>query len=104
MAEMHALLTTAGFANINHCLAIIKKGSETMADFISIKEKDLYAMAKEFSEWCIAATRIHIPIWHMTRLCGLMYWIQDAYRCNEEPELAEFDEAALANAIERVQI
>ena len=31
-----------------------------------------------------------------------MYWIQDAYRCNEEPKLAEFDEAALANAVKSI--
>ncbi len=101
---MHALLIIVAIDVENHRLAIINEGFESILDLNSTKEKDLYTMAKEFCERCNAAHRIHIPVHCMTRLCGLMHWAQDAYRCNEEPVVANFNEASLDEAIKRALI
>ena len=59
LADVHQCLEWIGFGNIQHCNAIIDKGSfNRLTDFYDINETDVRDMAESFSKYSPAANRI----------------------------------------------
>ena len=59
LADVHQCLEWIGFGNIQHCNAIIDKGSfNRLTDFYDINETDVRDMAESFSKYSPTANRI----------------------------------------------
>jgi hypothetical protein len=61
-------------------------------------------MAEEFSKHTAANGRMTFGLERTKKLTGLMHWIQDCSRCNDDPDHTVFDEDALAEAQSCAQI
>jgi hypothetical protein len=67
-------------------------------------ECDLKDIVKEFRSRTIAAGRITIPRVRMQGRLGLIHWVQDAFRCNQEPVPADFIDVEIDTSNRRAEI
>jgi hypothetical protein len=104
MQGVNFLLNAIGFTNVLQRTNLIEAGLAAYGDFKFIQEKDIRDMADEFSKRTVANGRMTFGLGRIKKLIGVMHWIQDFYRVNEEPDHAQFDEHALAEALYRAQI
>jgi hypothetical protein len=95
------LLDVVGFHNPAERDRLIEAGLADYEDFRYLVEKDIRDMAEEFSKRTLAQGRITFGLGRTKRLTGLMHWIQDCFRANDDPDSVTFDEEALAEAQSR---
>jgi hypothetical protein len=55
------------------------------------EEKDISYMAEEFSKRTVAFGRINFGIGYTKRLIGMMHWIQDCFRTDNDPDSLRFN-------------
>jgi hypothetical protein len=82
----------------------MEAGLANYEDFRYLVEKDIRDMAEEFSKHTAANRRMTFGLGCTKKLTGLMHWIQDCFRCNDDPDHTIFDEDALAEEQSRAQI
>jgi hypothetical protein len=61
-------------------------------------------MAEEFSKRMAANGRMTFGLGRTKKLTVLMHWIQDCFRCNDDPDHTVFDKDTLAEAQSCAQI
>lgn len=98
------VLHRCGFINIQHRMRIIQEGFNTLESFKLITMKDIDAMVKSFAEVRPANLQIRIPIVRVRRLKALVYWIKDCFRCGEPPVAAAFNEQAIEQALQQMEV
>ena len=96
---------------IDECLKVIrfdkeKQRKDTMNNaftewdnFSTLTEKDISKMADSFSKHA-KAHKITFGLAHTKCFKGLMYLVQDQFRCNEEPDYTKFDLTEACNALD----
>jgi hypothetical protein len=67
-------------------------------------ERDLKDIAKEFRSLTAAAGGIIIPRVRVQRRLGMIRWVQDTYRCDQDPVPADFNDVEIATANRRAVI
>jgi hypothetical protein len=82
----------------------MEAGLANYEDFRYLVKKDIRDMAEEFSKCTAANGRMTFGLGRTKKLTGLMHWIQDCFRCNDDPNHTIFDEDALAEAQSCAQI
>jgi hypothetical protein len=90
------LLEVVGFDNPAERFRITEAGLAGYEAFRHLTEMDIGDMAEEFSKKTVALGRINFGIGRIKRLIGLMHWIQDCFRSDDDPDSLRFDEQSLA--------
>jgi hypothetical protein len=98
------LLNAIGFNNPAQRLRLMEAGLAEYEDFRYLVEKDIRDMAEEFSKRTAANGRMTFGLGRTKKLTGLMHWIQDCFRTNDEPDHTMFNEQALDEAQSRAHI
>jgi hypothetical protein len=98
------LLDVVGFHNPAERLRIIEAGLTDYEDFRYLVDKDIRDMAEEFAKRSAAQGRITFGLGRIKKLTGLMHWVQDCFRTNDDPNDMVFNEEALAEAQSRALI
>jgi hypothetical protein len=98
------LLDVVGFHDPAEHMQLMEAGLTNYEDFRYLVEKDIRDMAEEFSKRTVANGCMTFGLGRTKKLTGLMHWIQDCFRCNDDPDHTVFDEDALAEAQSRAQI
>jgi hypothetical protein len=92
------LLDVVGFHNPAERLRIIEAGLTNYEDFHYLIDKDIRDMAEEFAKRSAAQGRITFRLGRIKKLTGLMHWVQDCFRTDNNPNDMIFNEEALAEA------
>jgi hypothetical protein len=98
------LLQIVGFADLEERQALITEVFPDLKTISLYTERDLKDIVKEFRSRTIAAGRITITRVTMSRTLGLIRWVQDAYRCDQDPVPADFTNAEIETANRRAEI
>jgi hypothetical protein len=98
------LLDVVGFHDPAERMQLMEAILINYKDFHYLVEKDIRDMVEEFSKRTAANGHMTFGLGRTKKLTGLMHWIQDCFRCNDDPDHTVFDEDALAEAQSRAQI
>ena len=98
------LLDVVGFHDPAERMRLMEAGLDNYEDFRYLVEKDIRDMAEEFSKRTAANGRMTFGLGRTKKLTALMHWIQDCFRCNDDPDHTVFNEDTLAEAQSRAQI
>jgi hypothetical protein len=98
------LLNAIGFTVPEQRERIIEAGLGEFEDFRYLNDKDIRDMAEEFAKRSIPNGRIIFGIGRTKKLVGIMHWIQDCHRTNDEPDIENFNDEALAEAQSRALV
>jgi hypothetical protein len=98
------LLQIVGFADPEERQALITEVFPDLKTISLYTERDLKDIVKEFRSCTIAAGRITITCVTMSRTLGLICWVQDAYRCDQDPVPANFTNAEIETANRRAEV
>lgn len=82
---------------------IMEEGLETYEDFRTLTEDDIQSMVTTMSKRTIADGRVVIKVGESRKLKALMHWIQDFYRCSDEPSFDVLNQDALRTAADRAK-
>jgi hypothetical protein len=97
-------LDVVGFHNPAERLRIIEAGLTDYEDFRYLVDKDIRNMAEEFAKRSAAQGCITFGLGRIKELTGLMHWVQDCFRTDDDPNDMIFNEEALAEAQSRALI
>jgi hypothetical protein len=89
------LLKTVGFNDAVERASLVEEVFPDLRTISMYTERNLKDIVKEFCSRTMAAGRITIPRVRMQRTLGLICWVQDAYRCNQEPVPADFNDVEI---------
>jgi hypothetical protein len=98
------LLDVVGFHDLAECMQLMEAGLNNYKDFHYLVKKDIRDMAEEFSKCTAVNGRMTFGLGRTKKLTALMHWIQDCFRCNDDPNHTVFDEDTLAEAQSHAQI
>jgi hypothetical protein len=98
------LLNAIGFTVPEQRERIIEAGLGEFEDFRYLNDKDIRDMAEEFAKRSIPNGRIIFGLGRTKKLVGIMHWIQDCHRTNDEPDIENFNDEALAEAQSRALV
>jgi hypothetical protein len=104
LGGVNHLLDVVSFHNLAERLRIIKAGLTDYEDFCYLIDKDIRDMTEEFAKRSVAQGRITFGLGCIKRLTGLMHWMQDCFRTNDDPNDMVFNKEALAEAQSRALI
>ncbi len=90
-----------GFATQQHRQRLQDDGLATFEDFRNVMESDIGDMAEAFAKRSIAEGKIIFSHGRTKRLKGLMHWIQDCFRCNDQVDHNDFTLDAVHEALAR---
>jgi hypothetical protein len=94
-------LNAIGFTVPEQRERIIEAGLGEFEDFRYLNDKDIRDMAEEFAKCSAQNGRIIFGLGRTKKLIGIMHWIQDCHRTNDEPDIENFNDEALAEAQSR---
>jgi hypothetical protein len=94
-------LTIIGFTNPAERARIRAEGFSELEDLRSLTAKDIRRMDESFSRRTAAQGRIMFGLAKTKKLIGFMQWVQDAYRCNEAPDIETFTLESIVEAAQR---
>ena len=97
-------MDVVGFHNPAERLRIVEAGLTDYEDFRYLVDKDIRDMAEEFAKRSAAQGRITFGLGRIKKLTGLMHWVQDCFRTDDDPNEMIFNEEALAEAQSRALI
>ena len=98
------VLQAIGFTAEGERANLMEAGLAQFEDFRYLAEKDISAMASEFSKRTVAQGRIVFGLGRTKKLTGVMHWVQDCYRAGDVPTHEEFTVLGLFEALSRAQI
>jgi hypothetical protein len=98
------LLETVGFTDAVEHASLVEEVFPDLRTISMYTERDLKDILKEFRSRTMAAGRITIPRVRMQRTLGLIHWVQDAYRCNQEPVPADFNDVEIDTSNRHAEI
>jgi hypothetical protein len=98
------MLDIIGFHDPAERLRLMEASLADYEDFRYLVEKDIRDMAEEFAKRTVANGRMTFGLGRTKKLCGLMHWIQDCFRCADDPDHTVFDEQTLNEAQSRALI
>jgi hypothetical protein len=79
-------------------------GLSDYEDFRHLVDKDIRDLAEEFAKKTVANGRIVFNLGRTKKLIGLMHWIQDCFRTDDDPSTVVFNEQELLDAQSRAQV
>ena len=83
-------LNLIGFSQPKDRRAIMESGLSSFSDFELLTEKSISGTADSFSKRDRKDNRIHFGAGCISKLQGLMFWIQDSLWCNKQPHHLQF--------------
>jgi hypothetical protein len=98
------LLEVVGFTVLAERETLVAEVFPDLRTISTYDERDLKDIAKEFRSRTAAAGRIIIPRVRVQRTFGMIHWVQDAYRCDQDPVPADFNDLEIATANRRAVI
>lgn len=106
LADLHTVLTNIGMVNVADRNTLVDvEGFASIADLgILDGDNDINEMAKRLASRPAAAGRVIIGTVLIKRLQGLVWWVRDRQKRDLPLDPAEFDDAAMRQAIEMRQV
>jgi hypothetical protein len=104
MEPIERALIIVGFPIQNERARIMAEGFNSFEDLRDLNEKDIRAMGEDFARRTQAATRITFGLARIKKTIGLMNWVQDSYRCSEDPDIDTLSVAAIVEANQRATV
>ena len=98
------VLQAIGFTAEGERANLMEAGLAQFEDFRYLAEKDISAMASEFSKRTVAQGCLVFGLGRTKKLTGVMHWVQDCYRAGDVPTHEEFTVLGLFEALSRAQI
>jgi hypothetical protein len=98
------LLEVVGFTILAERETLVAEVFPDLRTISTYDKRDLKDIAKEFHSRTAAAGRIIIPRVRVQRTLGMIRWVQDAYRCDQDPVPADFNDLEIATANRRAVI
>jgi hypothetical protein len=80
-------LRYCSFAAANNRISIAQDGFELFEDIMSLSEKDVSSLAKEFAERMVASGKILFGLRRTNLLRATVHWAQDFHRIGRAPTL-----------------
>ena len=90
-----------GFTDDDKREQFMEEGYSNFIDFKSITEKDIQGIADQLAKRTVNDGRLILRLGQVRNLKALMHWIQDHYRCDEDPNHLDLSHEALAAAQQR---
>ena len=104
-ADVHAVLTVCGFANLaDRTSLIVNEGFQTVADFGLLDEKDVYEMVKRLGARTAAAGRVNVGAIQVKKLQALRFWVRDQQTHEQAVNAADWNEDTCVQTIEKMRI
>ena len=104
MANIDFMLDAIGFNDPMERLRLMEAGLADYDDYRHLVDKDIRDLAEDFSKRTIVNGRMIFGLGRTKKLVGLMHWIQDCFRTNDNPDLMAFNEQELTDAQSRAQV
>ena len=93
--EVDATLAGIGFQP-NQIVALRNEGFETLADFVTVNDKDISNMANRLTSLPTNRQGARIGLIHIKKLQTLAFWVKDCVNCGAPIDHTKFDLATLA--------
>jgi hypothetical protein len=104
LAGIDYLLDAIGFHNPVEHLRLVQIGLADYEDFCYLVQKDIQDMVEKFSKQMVAQGHNTFNLGCIKKLTGVMHWVQDCFRTNNDPDHTVFNEKVLAKAQSRALI
>jgi hypothetical protein len=98
------MLNAIGFNIPAQRLLIMDAGLAEYEDFRHLIDKDIRNMAEEFSKRTVPNGCMTFGLGRTKKLIGMMHWVQDCFRTDDNPDHIAFNDQALAEAQSRAHV